>query len=792
MSSVDTKVAERADAAEPSLTARAAVARGVLPLLLLALVACWAVYRHLPPAAANADAPASQFSAGRAISHVRAVSGRPRPTGSKELAQAREYIVGELKALGLAVEVQTANVTSRRSKPLLIGGTVNNIVARLKGTGDGKAVMLSGHYDSGPTSLGASDDGSAVAILLETARALKAAAPLRNDVIFLFTDAEEVGRLGASAFAEQHPSARDVRLALNFEARGTAGTSLMFETGKSNGWLIRQFAAASDEPVASSFFYEVYKFLPNDTDLSVFKDAGYPGLNFAYFAGFPHYHTLSDTVENLDQRSLQQQGAYALDLARRLGDVSLENTKDADAIYFNLPGSSLIHYRAAWVLPLTAAVLLLTAAVLVLGVRRRRLTIPGVVLGFLAQLLTIVGAAVVVTLVSMFVRAAHSDYRLILQGTTYNSHYYLLGFTFLAVAVATAFYAWLGKRLKFPELMCGGLLCWAVLMILTAAAAPGASYLFTWPLLFGLVATGALFLSGGRDFASAGHAALFCVCAVPGVVLMSPIIYLTAVGLPLNMFRVVVVFIVLQLALLIPPVRVVSALGRWLLPGLAAAAALGFIVAGSVTAGFDRNNPKPDNIFYALNGDTGKAVWASFDRQPDEWTAQFFPAGAEKGSISEYAPTEYSGYLKNPAPAAPLPAPQIDLLGEERNDSVRTLRVRVTSPRGAPFIFVSTEPAEVVGAELNGARVGPANLPPHDGQKRRWGMFYYAPPAEGFTLTLAVKTSEPLKFRAMDQSYELPEAPMRPLKPRPDYIMPTPYPYNPYNDSTLVSKTFIF
>ena len=71
-------------------------------------------------------------------------------------------------------------------------------------------------------------------------------------------------------------------------------------------------------------------------------------------------------------------------------------------------------------------------------------------------------------------------------------------------------------------------------------------------------------------------------------------------------------------------------------------------------------------------------------------------------------------------------------------------------------------------------------------------MFYYAPPAEGVMLTLAVKTSEPLKLRAMDQSYELPEEPMRTLKARPDYIMPTPYPYNLYNDATLVSKTFIF
>jgi len=84
-------------------------------------------------------------------------------------------------------------------------------------------VLLVAHYDSVPTGPGANDDGVGVATLLETARALTASAPLQNDVIFLFTDSEETGLLGAQAFVTEHLWAKEVEVVLNFEGRGNGG-----------------------------------------------------------------------------------------------------------------------------------------------------------------------------------------------------------------------------------------------------------------------------------------------------------------------------------------------------------------------------------------------------------------------------------------------------------------------------------------------------------------------------------------------------------------------------------------
>ena len=48
----------------------------------------------------------------------------------------------------------------------------------------------------------------------------------KNDIIILFSDAEELGLLGAQAFVEHHPWAKNIGLVLNFEARGSGRTKL--------------------------------------------------------------------------------------------------------------------------------------------------------------------------------------------------------------------------------------------------------------------------------------------------------------------------------------------------------------------------------------------------------------------------------------------------------------------------------------------------------------------------------------------------------------------------------------
>lgn len=187
------------------------------------------------PEVVPARAPATEFSAERAMEHIRAIAQEPHPVGSPENARVRAYIISQLEEMGLSPEVQqtTALIPGRGN---VQASTVYNVMARIPGTKPSRAMLLDAHYDSMPMTPGASDCGSCVARLLETARALQADPPLQNDVILLFTDDEELGPMaGAAAFVEQHAWINEIGLVLGFEGIGRTGPSIMFETGPNSG-----------------------------------------------------------------------------------------------------------------------------------------------------------------------------------------------------------------------------------------------------------------------------------------------------------------------------------------------------------------------------------------------------------------------------------------------------------------------------------------------------------------------------------------------------------------------------
>ena len=230
--------------------------------LLLLLMATYASFKVLmPDYRADLESAKTDFSVDRALEHVKNMSQEPHAVGFKAHATVRQYILAELKKMGLETFTQegyTAGDWGNLSK-------ATNILARIKGSGNGKALVVMSHYDSSPhSSLGASDAASGVATVLEGIRAfLESGKTQKNDIIILLTDAEELGLNGADLFVNQHSWAKDVGLALNFEARGSGGPSYMLiETNRGNGTMIAEFTKANPRyPVANSLAYSIYKSL---------------------------------------------------------------------------------------------------------------------------------------------------------------------------------------------------------------------------------------------------------------------------------------------------------------------------------------------------------------------------------------------------------------------------------------------------------------------------------------------------------------------------------------------------
>lgn len=773
-------------AAAPAPKGRAV---GFAALLLVVGFALLSLRQLQPPAAVSESAAATEFSSGRAMRHLGNIAQRPHPIGSAEHARVRDAIVKELSEIGLAPEVQKASVVRPFS-----AATVENIVARLPGSGSGgKAVLLASHYDSVPTGPGASDDGSGVAAMLESARALKAGAPLKNDVIFLFTDGEEVGLFGAKAFTEQHPWAKDVGVALNLEARGNAGPSMMFETSPRNGQLIDGLGKAAPAPVASSLAYEIYKRMPNDTDLTVFKASGLPTMNFAYFDGLPQYHTALDSVERIDERSLQHQGSYALSLARYFGDNDLgklDSRGGGDAVFFNLPGVGFVRYPAGLVIPLALLVAILFAGVVVLGFRRRELSVKGTALGFVSFLLGVAGSPVAVTLIWRFRRIVHETIRLPSQADIYNAQLYLISFAALTVAVVFAFHALFRRWVRVEELLVGSMFGWVLLMVAVAVLLPGASYLLTWPLLCSVLGLGLRFLWTGTPVRSWKRLAADSLGSLPAVLLFVPMIYLVFSALALNSYLPISILLALLLGLLVPQVSLISPKGRWLVPGLAALTAAGVLVLGSYETKFDTARPKPGYLFYAVNAGENKAVWAS-DRRPDAWTSQFLKGEVTKpGALNDFVTASFNRFVSAPAPVINLPAPKVTLLEDSKKENgTRVLRLRLESPRQAGTLVAALDSEADVLHTLVDGREGESKAPPNRGGPRRWMLEYYALPAGGIELTLEVSSAEPIKLKVSDISEGLPETPGTTYTARPADIIPASL---PYSDSTVVTQSYTF
>jgi hypothetical protein len=758
-------------------------------LALVGALVLVGIYLQGPPAAVADGAPPDIFAAGHAAKHVQAIARRPHPMGSAEHAAVRDYLLKELTALGLQPEVQETTAATHGWNGN-VAATVQNIVARFAGTGGGRPVLLVAHYDSVATGPGASDDGAGVAAVLETVRALKAGPPLKNDIVALFTDGEEAGLLGAEAFVKEHPAAKNVGLVLNLEARGNRGASLMFETSEDNGWLVGEVARASEQPVANSLMQAIYqKLMNNGTDLSVFKRAGLPGLNFAYIEGDAAYHSTLDTPDRIDPRSLQSQGEQTLALARHFGNLDLADTRRPDAVYFNPVGRFLIHYPQSWVLPLSVLVLVVCVALLVWGLRRKQLRVLGVVLGFVGVLLSVVCAAVLTRAVLwLALRGEGIEGPFLLS---YDRGLYSIGFAALTFTVAALWYLLLRRWANVASLLAGALLWWTLLMLALSVLLPGGAYLFTWPLLGGLCALAVVIGAGDGRPASWQLLGLIALGVAVPTLLMAPLTHLILAGLSLSLAGAAMALVVLLSWLLIPQLEFISSWrGRapgWVLPLAALLVGGACLTAALMREPRDRTEPLPDSVFYVLDASANRAVFASVDETPDEFTSQYLGASPARGPLDDYLPLIYGMYLKQEAAALPLAAPNVELVGETRDADSRTVRLRVTSPRQAPALSVYLEPqAVVLEASVNGKPLAATEA---QGGGEKWMLSYENPGPSGFELTLKVRGGGSLKVVAVDQSYELAQAPGSTPRPRPDYLIPARF---PLTDSTLVTKSYSY
>ncbi len=576
----------------------------------LALLGVLSVFAVVPPAPLGVDAPADRFSASRAFTHVQRIGLREHPAGSAAAAQVRDYIAATLDDLGLDARIREGiGATGELSGPFGMADT-RNVVARLPGSASTGTLILMAHYDSVQVSHGGNDDGAGVSTLLEVARALTSGPPPTNDVVFLFTDAEEACLCGAESFVAGDPLAAGRAVVLNIESRGSTGPSVMFETSPGNADLVSLYGSAVPQPVATSLAVEVYRILPNNTDFTPFMDAGrFTGLNSAYIDGSGVYHAPQDTPQSMDLASLQHEGdnALALTSALSVADLAaLAVPAAGDATYFPALGL-LIRYPGWWAWPLAVAALAAVGLAGWLAVRRGACGWLRLLGGLCLALIPLVLAPLMAQAFWALLVAIRPGYANLLDP-------WWPGWFRAAVVAVVAFVVllWLGllrRRIGPWPLTIGALGLLALLGVVMAALMPGGSYLAALPALAGGLATMATLVRPVlwvRAVAGGLAGAVAVIVLVPTVFLFFPALGL-ATGAGAALFAVLLGLALLPvLDLLYPDPADPSRHRLWsAAPALAAAlAVVTFTGIGLRIDHFDQDHPAPAELAYILDTDS--------------------------------------------------------------------------------------------------------------------------------------------------------------------------------------------
>ena len=745
-------------------------------LFLIAGLVYYSFYSLMPQEGSPSSVSETKFSTERALIPLKEITKAPHYIGTSEHTRVREYLIGQLEELGLETQVQEGFVINPKWKSL---DKPKNIIAQIKGSENGKSLLLLSHYDSALTpSYGASDAGSGVVTILETLRAYKASGKKpKNDIIVLFTDAEEVGLDGARLFVNKHPWAKNVGIALNFEARGSGGPSNMIvETNGGNKNLIKAFMeAAVTFPVASSLMYSIYKMLPNDTDSTVLREgADIDGFFFAFIDDHYDYHTANDTYDNLDVNTLQHQGEYLLPLVHYFSVSDLNQLKSLDDhVYINLPFFKMISYPFTWVFPMLLIAIVLFFGLIIYGLRKRVLSGNGVLRGFIPFTLAIIFSGILGFYGWKLILLMYPQYQEIQHGFTYNGHTYISFFVLLSLGVLFGIYYKFSKKINVANLLIAPLVFWILINIGVATYLKGASF-FIIPVFLGLLSLWVLI----RQYRP--NLILLTVIGSIAIFIFAPLVQFFPVGLGLKMLVGSCLFTALLFGILLPvfgfyKFKKVLAIFFVIVASL-------FFIKAHLSSNFSPDRQKPNSLVYYQDADNNKNYWATYDQELDDWTKEYLGNSPKLASslISYASGSKYAkGYkFVNEAPSKNIPIFKTVLHKDTIIDNNKEVSFTIFPKRAINQISLySSEESKFKFLSFNGQKLPLNNSLNSAAQKIKSKELvrYYVSDQDSLVVSYKIAKNQKVSFTVLEYSFDLLNHPQFTMDKRENYMMAKPF-----------------
>ena len=760
-----------------------------------------------PPAPLPIDVPATEFSAGRAMRDLEIIAREPHPMGgSAGHAAVRDYILDEIRAQGLEPQVQEA--FGLQAWPgFALGGPVENILVRLPGSDPQGAILLVAHYDSTPGGPGAADNGSGVVLLLELLNNLQASSPLQQDVIFLFSDGEEPGMIGAQAFVDRHPWFDEVSLVVNLDTLITGPPQLRTISGGSGIW-VQTLACGtpSTRPGYISFPFDIAP--SGGNDLIPFTDAGIRGIYFQPAASASEVHTALDLPAIVDPGSLQQAGDQLVGLVRCLGNRTTLESDLPDQTYFPVLGR-LLHYPASWAIPLMVLAGICFLGALIYGFYGKKLTWRGFGLGFLAFLLGLALSLGLAIILWQGIQALHPNYAYILAGgrmTLSGDDIYAFGFFALSLAITTGSIAIVRRKISSLDLAAGALAFWLPAAVVATLLLHVSSYVFTWVLLSGSLALLLALTLAERKIARPVTGLSFLVSAILATFLWIPWISIGvtsgALGGGTLFMGLMVEMAALWIGGLIPALDWIMEPKRRLLPAAAGLAAAGLLVAGHFLVGRDSPPPLVNSIGYWFDADRGDASWIAFvggtrtDARTYSRTEVAFPEEMDARQTALLVDPVRRPYtdifpqvpsfsvLTSEAPVLEVDGPRLDVLTDDRVGGRRVIDIRITASIHDRLYIILPDAPLVAITVPGGQRTG---LPVNEG----WVLRFDGMPVEAVGFRLEFARAEAIQVLLVEEGTGLPDFPGLATRPEPGTMgLPGEFYQGMATDFTAISRVY--
>lgn len=554
------------------------------------------------------------------------------------------------------------------------------------------------------------------------------------------------------------------------------------ETNKGNQALVQEFTKAkASYPVSNSLMYSIYKMLPNDTDLTVFREQGnIQGFNFAFIDGHYNYHTQQDDVQHLSKMTLAHQGSYLMPLLRYFANADLNQTASTeDYVYFSAP-FSFISYPFSWVMPMTLIAFGLLVVFLFIGKAKRMITLREIFKGFVPLLGSIIIAGLVTFLGWKIILEIYPQYSDLLNGFTYNGHAYIGAFVTLSIAICFAFYHHFSDAKITMNHFVAPLLLWIIINAFLANSLTGAGFLII-PVYFGIL------LFGIFVFTQHYSLGLNLIFSIPALAIIAPFIIMFPIGLGLKILFGSAVLTVLLFGLLLPIFNTFFKKGAWIMVFFAASICF-FIYAG-YNSGYEHGKAKSNSLLYVYNANTNSALWATYDVNLDDWTKSYLGEKNQKAPGLNSLPitSKYNSTFTHSAiaPVIDVPKPTIAFLKDSVIGNNRYLKIQITPNRKVNRYDIYANPKmtfynfKANGVSTSGEKT---NRLERDGMRV---LCYYVVGNEPLVMDFYINKSSIFDMDLIESSFDLMTNPLLKVKPRSDWMMPTPF---VLNDAIMVQQ----